>query len=149
MAIVRVNPFRAMDMMTRDMNRSFNTFEGSSQCVSANFTPRIDISEDENKIYMSAEVPGIAKENVNLTINDENVLIIKGEKKSSYKIDDKEKEASCVRTERSYGTFSRSFVLPDNIDTESIKANYKDGVLDISIDKKEPEKPKEISVNID
>ena len=148
MGIVKVNPFRAMDMMSREMHKSLGTFEGTSQCVSANFSPKIDISEDENKIYLSAEVPGIAKENVNLTINDENVLIIKGEKQASYTIDENEKDKSCIRTERSYGTFTRSFVLPDNIVNDSVIANYADGVLDITIEKKEPEKPKEISVNI-
>lgn len=167
MGIVRVNPFRAMDMMTREFNKAFNTFDGTSHCVSANFSPRIDISEDENKIYMSVEVPGIPKEDVNLTINDENLLIIKGEKKTDCKTEDAKiveegaeaeaksdeteapkKDKTYIRTERSYGTFSRSFVLPDNIVNESVKANYNNGVLDITIDKKEPEKPKEISVNI-
>ncbi len=151
MGIVRVNPFRAMDMMARDMQRAMRTFDSASQCVSANFSPKIDISEDENKIYLSAEMPGIAKEDVTVTINDDNLLIIKGEKKASYETKSEEtvrKEKLYIRTERSYGTFTRTFMLPENIVNDSIKANYNNGILDITIDKKEPEKPKEILVDI-
>jgi HSP20 family protein len=89
------------------------------------------------------ELPGVKKEDVKLTINDENVLVIKGEKKK-----DESKDKVYVRSERSYGAFERSFRLSDNINKDSINAKYDNGILNISFQKKEPQKPKEVNINI-
>lgn len=162
MGIIRVNPFRALEHYKRNIDRNLNWFDEADYCSHANFVPKIDISEDENNIIISAEVPGIAKEDIEVKVNDENVLVIKGEKKSEF-CTHKEKEQEDVKTvkekeeggleyfraERSYGKFSRSFMLPDNADGEKIKAKHNNGVLELVIAKKEPDKPKEISVKIE
>ncbi|MFP4368196.1 MAG: Hsp20/alpha crystallin family protein [Bacteroidota bacterium] len=148
MAIVRFDPFRGFEGLARKMNSFINEFDKGVNFEYGSFSPRIDISEDEKSIYISAELPGMKKEDVKVTINDDNVLIIKGEKKRIVEEKEDEKK-SYVRIERSYGEFTRSFMLPENVDTESINAKVEDGVLNISLNKKEPEKPKEIEVKID
>jgi HSP20 family protein len=149
MAIVRVNPFRAMDQFARGMQRTMQQGDQVNHCISGNFTPRIDVSEDEKMIFLSVELPGISKEEVGLSINDENILIIKGEKKRVLCDSEEEKDKKYIRAERSYGTFNRSFLMPENINADSIKAAYRNGILDITIEKKEPEKPKSVSVTIE
>jgi len=149
MSIVRWDPFGTMDNIARRMAHLAGEYERVPQINFEGFIPKIDILEDDTKVYLSAEIPGIAKEDIKLSVNDQGVLVIKGEKKKEFKGNDKEGEISLIRAERIYGEFTRSFSLPDNVNTESIKANFNNGVLCISIDKKEPEKPKEIQVTIE
>lgn len=154
MTYVNLDPFRGIESVARKMSRFVDDFEKGVNLEFGDFTPRIDIAEDENKIYLYAEIPGIDKKDVKVTINDENNLIVKGKKVRndavSEKVDEnKEKEISFIRAERRFGEFSRSFVLPENVNHESIKAVFKDGILTIELDKKEPEKPKEREINID
>jgi HSP20 family protein len=90
------------------------------------------------------ELPGLAKDHVTVAINDGNVLTIRGEKKREEKTDDK----NYVRVERSFGSFTRSFTLPENLETTAVQATFEHGVLTVTIPKKEPAAPKEQVISI-
>ncbi len=147
MSIVRFDPFRNFEGLTRRMNSFMSEFDKGLGLEFGDFSPKVDISEDEKHIYFHAELPGLDKEDVKVTINND-VLIIKGEKKREEKIEENDEDNCFIRVERRFGEFSRSFVLPDNINSDSISAKVNNGVLDISIEKTEPEKPKEVKVEI-
>jgi HSP20 family protein len=104
----------------------------------------MDISETEQAFIIHAELPGVQKEDIKISISEDNILSISGEKKKSEQIQDK----NFVRMERFYGTFRRTFTLPDHIQSSSIKADFTNGILEISLPKSEPIKPKEITVEI-
>ncbi|NTU54546.1 MAG: Hsp20/alpha crystallin family protein [Chlorobiaceae bacterium] len=106
-------------------------------------TFKVDISEDEKAIFLSADIPGVKKEDVKVTMED-NVISICAERTQ----EEDEKNKNYHRVERSWGSLSRSFTLGDNVDSENIKASYDNGVLKIVVAKKEPEekKSKEIAV---
>ncbi len=147
MTLVRWNPYRGFESMVKRMNDLVGDYDSERE-VDLNygtFAPRVDIKEDEKNIYVHAEMPGLKKDDVKVTVNDDNILTIKGEKKA----EDKKEDETYVRMERMYGTFTRSFMLPDNVDKDSISAKFEDGVLNVTLNKKEPEKPKEIDVNIE
>lgn len=106
------------------------------------FSPSLDVKEDEKAFYIEAELPGINQNDVKITV-DKGVLIIEGSKERI-----KEEKTKYHTIERSYGTFTRSFRLPDSVDNENIEAVYKNGLLTLTLTKIEKEKPKQISVNI-
>ncbi|MCX6154682.1 MAG: Hsp20/alpha crystallin family protein [Candidatus Kapabacteria bacterium] len=123
----------------------FNDFyRGIANPHSNEFSPRIDISEDKTNLYIHVEVSGMSKEDVKISVNDERLLTIKGEKLPEKKSDDH----SQIRTERRYGSFERTFRLPESIKFENIAAAYKNGVLELTVPKKESEQPKEYNVSI-
>lgn len=147
MAIVKFDPFRGFESMTRRFNDFLKDFDDSSYFMNnqtRSFWPMVDIKEEEKNIFVTAEIPGMSKDDIKITVNDENILTIKGEKKR----EETEKEESFVKLERCYGSFARSFMLPEVIKKDKIKANYKDGVLSIELEKVEPKKPKEIEINV-
>ena len=145
MAIVRFEPRRSVDRMSRDFRSLFESFFGSPFNVrfDGDFAPSVDVIEEKDRIIFQAELPGIKKEDIKVKFTD-NVLTISGHSDARKE----EKERRYVYSERSYGEFSRSFTMPDFVDPSSIKADYKDGVLMIEIKKKEQAKPKEIEVNV-
>lgn len=149
MAIVRFDPMRGFESLARRVNSLTSEFEKGFNVEFGSFSPRIDISEDEKSIYLNAEIPGIAKDDIKLTINDDNVLILKGEKKRENKSEEQNEQSSFIRMERSFGEFTRSFMLPENINKDSISAKFDNGILMVTLEKKEPEKPKEIEVTIE
>lgn len=114
----------------------------SDKFESEAWLPAADIKEDEAKYYVHVDLPGIEPKDVDVTLEG-NVLTLKGERKSEKKCDNEK----CHRVERSYGSFTRSFTLPESIDSDNIKASGKNGVLDIEIPKKTEKKAKKISVN--
>ncbi|WP_109833235.1 Hsp20/alpha crystallin family protein [Reichenbachiella versicolor] len=119
-----------------------NFFNNSNEADKA-FVPKVDVSETDNAFELSFAVPGIDKKNINVDIN-EGVLTVNGERE--FKNDKKEKNFHSVET--SFGSFKRSFHLPDNIDADKVQANYKDGILDIVVPKDEKKiQKKTISVN--
>ncbi len=124
-------------------------FEDANQDVAASqtshhsYVPRVDISEDASNIYVLAELPGLAKEDVKLTVR-EGTLILRGEKKHK----DKKEDRNYYRIERRYGEFVRQFSLPENVKEEAVRANFTNGILEITIPKSEPQKPKEHEVPI-
>lgn len=141
MTSYRRDPFRGFDGIAKKMYSIMDEIDKGVSIEYGKFSPRIDISEDEQGIYLHAEIPGVKKEDLNVSLNEENVLVLKGEKKSEKSDESEENGRTLIRMERSFGSFSRSFMLPDNVITDSIKAKFSDGILDIRFDKKEPELP--------
>jgi len=126
-----------------EMNRMFNSVARTSDSGTGVWGPSVDISENENEIVVVAEVPGMKRENINISIQD-NVLTLKGEKKR----ESDENEENYHRIERSYGVFERSFSLPSVIQTDRVTASYKNGVLSIKLPKAEEAKPKQIDIAV-
>lgn len=148
MGIIRFDPFRGFDMLSKRMGNAFGDIEKGFTVDYGTFAPRVDITEDEKNLYFHAEMPGVKKEDVKVTINNDNILMIKGEKRRDERFEEKAEDKCYLRVERSFGTFTRSFALPDNVNKESINAKYDDGILRVILEKIEPEKPKEIHVEI-
>ena len=121
----------------------FDWTRESKSLMQSDWTPSVDISETDDDIIVTAEMPGMDQKDIKLMIRD-NTLTIKGEKKR----EEEKKEKNYHRIERSYGCFERSFTLPVNVETDKITATYKNGILNITIPKTEEEKPKEIAINI-
>lgn len=123
------------DIMDEFFNDVVNTRDNS-------FVPGIDISETDNQFLISAELPGMSKENIDISL-DNGRLSISGERK----FEEKEEGKTFHRVETRYGSFNRSFQLPDNVDEETIDAKYEDGLLNISIDKSEDKVKKKIEIS--
>ncbi|MBF0492613.1 MAG: Hsp20/alpha crystallin family protein [Deltaproteobacteria bacterium] len=109
---------------------------------SLDWLPSVDIKENKESYEFDVEVPGIEKEAIKVFISDNNILNIKGERKK----ETEKKDENYQRIEREYGSFARSFTLPDNVDTAKVNADYKNGILKVTVAKKELVKPKEIPV---
>jgi len=129
--LVKWKPFDDLFKLHREMDRFFDT----------DIYPAVDIYEDEERISIEAELPGMKVEDVDISI-DKNILTIKGEINQ----EDRREKKSFWRVERSYGSFSRSFTLPSTIDQENIVAEHKDGILTIQIAKKQGVEPKKIEI---
>lgn len=140
-------PRRRFRPFYRDVDNFFNEFgwgpEQSEELDEATWSPKVDIYETKESYVINAELPGLNKEDISIDLND-NTLTLKGERKFEEKVE----KDNYVRVERSYGSFARSFVLSDNVNPEGVTANYKDGVLVVTLPKKEEAKPKEIKVEI-
>ena len=153
MAIVRWEPFRDLLSLQDRMNRLFHeSYRGASPgpapneedwALGGSWAPAVDIYEQEGNIVLKAELPGIDSKDVDIRLEN-NVLTLRGERK----LDEEVKRDNYHRVERSYGTFTRSFTLPTVVDQEKIKAEYKDGVLRVTLPKHEEAKPKQISIAI-
>jgi len=144
MTLVRFEPYRGFERLGRKMNTFMDDFEKGFSFEMGGFSPRVDITEDDNNLFVHAELPGLAKDQVKVSVNEERLMTITGEKKKQEKVEGK----SYIRTERNFGSFSRSFSLPDYIDVENINAKFENGVLELSLKKIEPPKPKEVEVKI-
>lgn len=146
MAIVKFDPFREISSAMSKMNEFLTDFDKLFYTENRGFYPSVDISEDEQNIYLNIELPGLGKDDFQVKVKENNVLVIKGEKKQETKTEDKER--NYIRIERHFGEFSRYFTLPDNVNTEKIDAKFNNGVLSVTIEKKEPEKPNEKLIEI-
>lgn len=135
------NPVHNMDELFH--NRLASVLGGES-AQSVDWAPVVDIEETESNYLIQAELPGLSKDKVKVTVED-GVLTLSGERGLERKIEGK----TFHRTERSHGTFTRSFTLPDNVDTESVSANYKEGLLEILVAKCEEALPKSIEVRVE
>lgn len=146
-AVMRWDPFRELEEMSDRLNRMFarpaTRTNGKETMVVADWTPTVDISETDGEYQIKAEIPDVKKEDVKVTLED-GVLTIQGERKQ----EKEEKGKKYHRVERSYGSFVRSFSLPDLIDEEKVKAEFKDGVLNLHLPKSEKAKPKAIEVKV-
>jgi HSP20 family protein len=144
MAITRWDPFREVSSLQNRVNALFRNFnEGEAPLTASSFIPPVDIYEDEKKVVLKLEVPGIAEKDLDVSVEN-NTLTVKGERK----FEQEEKEENFHRIERSYGSFYRAFTLPATVDAEHIKAEYTAGVLKLEIDKKPEAQPKQIKVNV-
>ena len=108
------------------------------------FTPRVDVAEDANNVYFHVELSGMEKQDVHVSVTNDNVLVIKGERKNEFK----EEGKNFVRMERGYGAFERSFTLPSSVQTDAINAQFEHGVLNITLPKTEASKPKQIAIEV-
>jgi HSP20 family protein len=127
------------------LNRLFSDFFGrtSQEQNLTPWVPAVDILENEHELVVKADLPDIKPEELDIRVEN-NILTIRGERK----FEKKSEEKNYPRVERSYGSFARSFSLANTVDTEAIKADYKDGVLALSIPKREEAKPKQIKVSV-
>lgn len=154
MTMIKFDPFRGFDALTKKMNTLVNDLDKGFNFEMGNFSPRVDIIEDEKQLNFNFELAGVKKEDVKVTINFENVLIVKGQKyreNIDESVNENESENSpkyFIKVERNFGEFTRSFVLPDNVNKESISAKYENGILHLTFEKKEIEKPKVVEVEI-
>src|SRR5580704_1646103 len=146
MAITRWDPFRDMFALQNRMNslyQEFNRGQSDETVSTAAFVPAVDIYEDEHKIVLKLEVPGINQEDLDVRLEN-NTLTVRGERK----FEKEEKEENFHRIERRYGTFYRAFSLPTTVDTENVKAEYEAGVLKLELKKKPEAQPKQIKIGV-
>ena len=145
--LTRWEPFREFATLQDRINRVFrDSYSGAGQdeaLTTSSFAPAVDVYEDEHKVSLKIEVPGIDEKDIDVRVEN-NTLTVHGERK----IEKEEKEENYRRVERQYGCFTRTFTLPTTVDTENVSANYDKGVLKITLPKKAEAKPKQIKVNI-
>jgi len=144
--LTRWDPFRDLNALQHRMNRLFEEQYGGGReesLTTGAFVPPVDIYEDEHSIQLKLEVPGIDEKDLDIKVEN-NTLTVTGERK----FEKEEKEENFHRVERRYGSFSRSFTLPNTVETDNIQADYDQGVLKIRLAKRAEAKPKQIKVNI-
>ena len=130
MAITRWDPFREVATLQNRVNSLFRNFNeaGEGPLTTASFVPAVDVYEDEKKVVLKLEVPGIEEKDLDVRVEN-NTLTVKGERK----FEKEEKEENFHRIERSYGSFFRAFTLPSTVDTENVAASYNAGVLKLEL----------------
>src|SRR5690242_19919122 len=148
--LTRWEPFRELSTMQDRINRMNRLFresyspEGPEEALTTtSFAPPVDIYEDEHNITLKIEVPGIDEKDIDVRVEN-NTLTVTGERK----IEKEEKEENFRRVERQYGSFTRTFTLPQTVDAENVAATYDKGVLKVTLPKKAEAKPKQIKVNV-
>ena len=139
---------RAIDRLQREMNRAFDDFFrgdlfDTGSALAQSWSPAVDVSETKDSYVIHAELPGVKKDEVKITMHD-NLLSIRGEKKS----ETEKKEENFHRVERVYGAFERTFSLPGSVKSDNIEAKYNDGVLTITLPKTEEAREKIIDVKV-
>ncbi len=149
MALVRWLPGRELDRFRREIDRMFDEFFSEERFPALFGTqdlvfPAIDVYDDGDKIVVKAELPGVNKEDIELVVKD-NELIIKGEKKKEEEV----KEDNYYYSERTFGKFVRSIRLPVEIKADEVKARFKNGILEIELPKIEEARPKEIKIEVE
>lgn len=132
------------ERVNRIFRESFGPDRPDEALTTSNFAPPVDVYEDEQNITLKIEVPGIDEKDINVSIEN-NTLTVHGERK----FEKEEKEENFQRIERMYGSFTRSFTLPNTVDPEQVSAHYENGVLRIRLAKKAEAKPKLIKVNVE
>lgn len=145
MMITRYNPMRDLVTLSDRLNRMFEgTFPSEKDTeLTGSWMPAVDIYESEQTIEIKADLPGMTEKDVDVTVEN-NTLTIKGERKFAWE----DKQDNCHRIERRYGSFYRSFHLPNTVDVTKISADFKDGILNLTLPKREETKPKKIAINV-
>jgi len=148
MNLIKWDPFRELEDVSNRLNRIFGRStaraeSGQEMLAVADWSPSIDISETDAAYLIKAEIPGVKKEDVKVTIQD-GMLTIQGERK----MEKEEKGKKFHRVERSNGSFVRSFRIPDNADENSVKAEFKDGMLNVTLAKSAKAKAKSVNVAV-
>jgi HSP20 family protein len=144
--ITRFDPFREINALHNAMTRALQTAGtgttlGDELGTTGSFVPPVDIYEDENSLSLRLEIPGMKQEDLDIRLEN-HTLTVRGERK----FEKEEKEENFHRIERRYGSFTRSFTLPNTVDTDNVNADYKDGVLTIMLTKRAETKPKQIKI---
>jgi HSP20 family protein len=148
MNVVRWDPFRELEDLSARLNRMIGRSavpqgDGKEALTLADWTPSVDISETDTEYLIKAELPEIKREDVKVTVED-GVLTIQGERRQ----EKEEQGKKFHRVERAYGSFLRSFTVPDYVDDAKVSAEFKDGVLSLHLPKSEKAKPKAIEVRV-
>ena len=146
MSITRWDPFQNLATLQDKVNRLFEAPYTGRRTESSNLTtwaPAVDIYETENELVVKADLPDINEKDLDVRVEN-NMLNLRGERKFEQKV----KEDNYLRIERTYGSFSRSFSLPTTVNTEGIKAEYKNGVLTVELPKRAEAKPRQVKVNV-
>ena len=148
MNIIKWDPFRELEDVSARLNRLFGrtparTESDNEMLAMADWTPSVDISETGDAYLIKGEVPGVKKDDVKVTVQD-GMLTIQGERKR----EKEEKGKRFHRVECSYGSFMRSFRIPDDADENKVKAEFKDGMLNVTLPKTEKAKSKSINVSV-
>lgn len=143
--LVKWNPARSLLNLNDDIDRMFEEFMNTRllEPTQVEISPRVNVEENDNEWIVSAELPGVTKDDVEVNFRD-NMLTITGEKK----FEKEDKKKNFHRVERSYGRFSRSFAINSSIQVDKIDAKFKDGVLTVVLPKAEEEKPKLIDIKV-
>ena len=144
-SITRWDPFPNISSLQEQMNRLFESSlpnRGDNSALTT-WAPAVDIYETENELVLKADLPDINEKDLDVRVEN-NMLTIRGERKFEQQV----KEDNYLRIERTYGSFSRSFGLPNTVNTETVSADYDKGVLKVKLAKKAEAKPKQIKVNV-
>ena len=138
-------PFRGATNLQDQISRVFGDLVGrtSEESNLTLWAPAVDIYETEHELVVKADLPDVNPQDLDIRVEN-NILTIRGERKFENKVN----EENYLRVERAYGSFSRSFSLANSVKSEEIKADYQNGVLTLSIPKREEAKPKQIKVNV-
>jgi HSP20 family protein len=147
MELVRWNPMRDLLSIRPRINRLMDDFfipghPVSREAFSRDWHPSVDVYDEDDRIVLKAELPGVDKDHIEVDVKDR-VLTLKGERT----LDNEVQDDNYYRRERSFGKFERRFTLPVNVDAGDIKAEYKDGLLRVDIPKPVAEKPRQITVH--
>ncbi|MGE5239344.1 MAG: Hsp20/alpha crystallin family protein [Chloroflexota bacterium] len=151
MAVVKWSPLKELEDMRRDMDRLFDEFFSPvrrrrtwpARTEGGTIVPSIDLYDRKAEIVLKVELPGVSRENIELTITKES-LMIKGEIKK----DEDVKEEDYYVSERAFGSFSRTIALPVEVESEKAKAMFKDGVLEVALPKRQEAQPKEVKIEV-
>jgi HSP20 family protein len=141
MNMMRWNPFQEMDDFFKGYNRSLLRQQPHEGLMSADWSPSVDITEDDKEFLIKVELPEVRKEDIEVDVKD-GIMTISGERKSETR------DEKAHRIERFYGSFARSFSLPDSVKGDDIEAENRDGMLYLHLPKSEPDKPKKVKVDI-
>ena len=147
MAIIRFNSFRDALALQNRMNSLFQDFsrgQGEADALTtAAFVPQVDVYEDEHKVVLKLEIPGMKQDDFDIRVEN-NTLTVRGERK----FEKEEKKENFHRIEHRYGSFYRAFTVPTTMNTENVKASYDAGILKIELEKRAEAKPKQIKVSV-
>jgi len=146
MSMTRWEPFRGLNTLQEQVNRLFEdsfSRSRSGHAELASWAPAVDVYETENELVVKADLPDVQEKDIDVRVEN-NTLTIRGERKFSNEVQDD----NYLRVERAFGTFSRSFSLPNTVNTEAIKADYRNGVLSVRMPKREETKPKQIKISV-
>ncbi len=146
LSIMRRDPMRTMNSLQEQFSRLFDDpffrVANNDSALTA-WSPSVDIYETEQELVLRADLPDLSEKDIDVRVEN-NMLTIRGERKFEKDVS----EENYLRIERSYGSFSRSFSLPNTVNTEQIKADYRNGVLTVTLPKREESKPKQVKVSI-
>jgi HSP20 family protein len=146
MTLVRWEPVRELSSLQGEMNRLFNAFFDTPMPgggVQRRWVPAMDLVETDDHFVLRADLPGMSRDDLAIELED-NVLTISGERKAEHE----DRQEGFVRVERSFGRFSRSLTLPEGIDGDAVKAEFKDGVLEVRVPKPEERKPRRVQIGV-
>jgi len=143
MTLVKFEPLRELESFSNHVQKLFGDFPSLSLDMNLNYHPKIDISEDEKNIIVEAEIPGIDKKDLKLVLED-NILTVSGQKNQESVKEGK----NYYRSERSYGSFSRSFTMPVDVNSNKVDATYDKGVLKVVLEKATPKENTQKAIDI-